>query len=123
MSRRVKPIRTSRREAKVTRTRQLGETGHIYTQVSLCGTSGQRRMKAMVDTGATLTVVPSRIAEKIGIPRLPMTLKLELADGRQVAAEAGTAILSCRGIQVPATVVIVPRAKPLLGAELNFSNT
>ncbi len=95
MSRRVKPIRTSKREAKVTRTRQLGETGHIYTQVSLCGTSGQRRMKAMVDTGATLTVVPSRIAEKIGIPRLPMTLKLELADGRQVAAEAGPAILSC----------------------------
>jgi predicted aspartyl protease len=71
----------------------------------------------MVDTGATLTVLPPRIAEEIGIPRLPMTLRLELADGRHVAAEAGPVILSCRGIQVPATVVIVPRARPLLGTQ------
>ena len=34
----------------------------------------------MVDTGATLTVLPPRIAEEIGVPRLPMMLKLELAD-------------------------------------------
>jgi len=71
----------------------------------------------MVDTGATLTVLPPRIAEEIGVPRLPMTLKLELADGRRVAAEAGPVILSCRGIQVPATAVIVPKARPLLGAQ------
>lgn len=38
----------------------------------------------MLDTGVTLTVVPPRIAKEIGIPRLPMTLKLELADGRQL---------------------------------------
>jgi predicted aspartyl protease len=101
-------VKTSRREAKVTPARKPREAGHIYAQVSLSGVSGQRRVKAMVDTGATLTVVPPRIAEEIGIPRLPMTLKLELADGRQLTAEAGPVILSCRDTQVPARLLLCP---------------
>jgi len=117
MTRRAKLIRTSKRGARISPAKRPKEAGHVYAQVGLWGTSGQRRVRAMVDTGATLTVLPPRIAEEIGVPRLPMTLKLELADRRQIAAEAGPVILSCRGIQVPATVVIVPRAKPLLGAQ------
>lgn len=89
----------------------------IYTTITVGGAFGEKRSKALVDTGATLVTLPPRIADAIGIPKLPGRIEVKLADGRKVKAEAGPVILKVKRKTVPATAVILKGAQPLLGAQ------
>ena len=41
--------------------------GHISTKIKLIGSKGKTDVKALVDTGSSLTVIPESIANKIGM--------------------------------------------------------
>jgi len=84
--------------------------GHIHQQVRL---RAERAItiRILVDTGATFSVIPRRLARALGItPR--RSVSVGLADGRRVRLKADVAIIQIDGREAPATVVD-PRKKRL----------
>ncbi len=70
----------------------------------------------LVDSGATLTMVPSRILHEVGIAPFRRD-RCEMADGTPIDLEVGVAMLTVKGTQVAAEVLFGPDdAEPLLGA-------
>lgn len=69
----------------------------------------------LVDTGATLSVIPRELADRLGVPRLgPRTV--QLAGGKELAVEAGVVHVKINGREAPTTVLILGN-EPLLGVE------
>jgi clan AA aspartic protease len=71
----------------------------------------------LVDTGATFTVIPKRLAKAIGMRRPQRLVKVRLADGRALRLGADVAILQIDGRQAPATVLVGKVDEPVLGVE------
>ncbi len=61
-------------------------------------------MVALADTGATLTVMPGEVLDRLGIRRL-RRVALVLADGRRQEREVGDAMVTLNGDSVPCRVV------------------
>ncbi len=59
---------------------------------------------ALADTGATLTVMPGEVLDRLGIRRL-RRVALVLADGRRQEREVGDAMVALNGDSVPCRVV------------------
>ena len=74
------------------------------------------RPEAMVDTGASYTVVPRDLAKRAGL-RSSFTRPVHLADGRIGQFGVATALVKVDGREAPVTVFISPRGEVLLGAE------
>ncbi|OYT52462.1 hypothetical protein B6U66_01800 [Candidatus Bathyarchaeota archaeon ex4484_135] len=91
--------------------------GHIYVEAVLRGARRERRVRMLVDTGATYTIIPPELADDIGLVRLPFRTEVVLADGRRAEVEAGIAELSAEGRRAPVTVLVMPIEEPLLGSE------
>ena len=71
------------------------------------------RVEALVDTGATYTVLPRRLLEELGI--IPhRRARFVLADGREIELELGRAWIRING-QEEHTLVVFGE-EPLLGA-------
>lgn len=80
--------------------------------------SGQRfeALEALVDTGATYTVVPAPVLERLGVPRHARD-RFVLADGRGVELDFGHTWARVDGRTVITLVVFgEPGARTLLGA-------
>jgi clan AA aspartic protease len=73
-------------------------------------------MKALVDTGATFSVLPSRVAERIGL-KAAGGFSVELADGTVRKMPVATGVFRVDGRRAPATVLVAPAGEPLLGVE------
>ena len=72
----------------------------------------------LVDTGATHTVLPKDLAERLGVAKSPRRLRVQLADGRTRSMHFGTVLLRLAGREAGDTVLIGPRgSEPLLGVE------
>ena len=54
--------------------------GHTFVNVYLEGTKKGEEMKVLVDTGATFTVIPKDLAERLGVPKLRKE-RVKLANG------------------------------------------
>ena len=91
--------------------------GHIYVNVEIRASRATKRVRMLVDTGATYTIIPPQLADEIGLVRLPFRVSVTLADGRQAEVEAGVAELSVAGRRAPITVLVMEVAEPLLGSE------
>lgn len=89
--------------------------GHIFTDAYLEGLVSGEKVRMLVDTGATLTVISSELAERLGVSRLK-SRKVKLANGIEVNAEAGAINIKVNGREVPTTVLIMGE-EPLLGVE------
>ena len=89
--------------------------GVIRIEVGLGG-KREVRAQALVDTGATFTVIPANIARKVGL-KLLAPVKVQLADGSTRRMPAATAMIRVNGRRSPATVLISPSGEVLLGAE------
>jgi len=73
--------------------------------------------KLLVDTGATYTVIPREIAEKVGVHVTPYSVELILADKGRRKAEIGVAEIEVEARRAPVDVAIVDDGFPLLGVQ------
>lgn len=73
-------------------------------------------IEALVDTGASYTMIPSPILERLGVRR-ERTETFELADGRTIELDFGQTSVRVAGRAVITLVVFAePRSQALLGA-------
>ena len=71
---------------------------------------------AMVDTGASYTIVPARLLRDLGVEPID-TIGLVMADGRSVEYDLGEARATINGRSIPTLVVFGDdEARALLGA-------
>ena len=89
--------------------------GHVFTDVYLEGLESSEKVRMLVDTGATLTVISSELAQRLGVPKLKPR-KVKLANGIEVNAEAGIINIKINGREAP-TAVLIMGEEPLLGVE------
>ena len=81
--------------------------GQVHVEiVAVNSRTGARSqpMIALADTGATLSVMPGRILDGLGIPRA-RSVVLVLADGRRPRRDVGDAEVVLNGDSVPCRVV------------------
>jgi len=90
--------------------------GHIHQSVELRAQKSAT-VRMLVDTGATFSVIPDRLARAVGIKRLRRMVAIRLADGRRVRLDAGVAIFRIDGREAPATILVGEVAEPVLGVE------
>lgn len=91
--------------------------GHVYVEAEL---SWKRRLRVrlLVDTGATHSLLPSDLASRLGISPSPRKVSVELADGRRKSLPLGTVVVRLLGREAGETVLIgPPGTEPLLGVE------
>jgi len=68
---------------------------------------------ALVDTAATLTVVPRDVLQQLGIQTI-RRVSLLLADGRRIEREVGEALVQVNGDAVPSRIVFGESGDPVL---------
>ena len=86
--------------------------------VTLGSMDGERslELEAMVDTGASYTIVPASRLRDLGVPPIDK-IGLVLADGRPVEYDMGEAMATVNGRRIPTLVVFgEDNARALLGA-------
>src|ERR671935_2011946 len=91
--------------------------GHVLVDAEL---SWKRtaRVRLLVDTGATHSVLPSDLADRLGVVRSPRPIRVELADGSHRSMRVGTVIVRLLGREAGDAALIAGRgAEPVLGIE------
>ncbi len=92
--------------------------GILYHEIEIGSPDGTRfeTLEAMVDTGASYTVVPSDVLRTLGI-RAHRRMGFRLADGTRIEKDVGSAIIRVLGQQETSMVVFgEPGGPVLLGA-------
>ena len=92
--------------------------GTFTVSVEVGGMGGRRfvRVEALVDTGASHSVIPRPLLEELGV-RPVHRVPFRLADERRVEYDVGPALLRLSGLEIPVMVVFGDEdATPLLGA-------
>jgi len=90
--------------------------GHIHKKVRLRAQKAAI-IRMLVDTGATFTIIPSRMARTLGIRRPRRFVRVRLADGRRVRLGADIAVVQVDGREAPATILVGKVDEPILGVE------
>jgi clan AA aspartic protease len=91
--------------------------GHVVVEAELAGARRQR-VRLLVDTGATYTVLPADLARRLEITEAPRRLRVRLADGRTKSMRVGTVFVRLLGREAASTALIgAPGLEPLLGVE------
>ena len=88
--------------------------GHTFVNAYLEGRKREEEVKMLVDTGATFTVIPKELAERLDIPKLRKK-RVKLAN--EMETEAGLAHIKIKEGEAPVTVLIMDCEEPLLGVE------
>ena len=86
--------------------------GHVYQRIKL-GAVNEEDLTILVDTGATLSLIPPALADRLGIRKQVIVL----ADGRRIEAEVGVVMVEIGDRKAASTVVIADCDEPLLGVE------
>lgn len=84
--------------------REMGEVRVAIVVVNPRTGARSEEIRALADTGATLTVIPGAILERLGVQKL-RTISLVLADGRRAERGVGDAAVAVNGEAVPCRVV------------------
>ena len=82
----------------------MGEMRVAIVVVNLRTGARSPEITALADTGATLTVIPGEILQRLEVPKL-RTISLVLADGRRAERSVGDALVTVNGESVPSRVV------------------
>jgi len=92
--------------------------GHLYTDIMVRGTKTEEELKGvLVDTGATYTVLPQDILEKIGASRIPTEVETELGNGKKVKARAYGIVIRIKDAEAPSIAITFEGAKTVIGVE------
>jgi len=94
-----------------------GNMGHIYVEAALEGIRGKKVMRALVDTGATYTVIDKMVAEEIGVVHTPWREDVQLADGQGVEAEIALARVRILDRAFTVKVLVMKAPEPLIGVD------
>ena len=90
-----------------------------FTEVIKVGTSDRRRfeaVEALVDTGATYTMLPSSLLRELGVTPIE-TRTFTIANGQRIRREIGEAVVQIGDRALTTLVVFADdEATPLLGA-------
>jgi predicted aspartyl protease len=89
--------------------------GHVFTRAVFRGRGEVVFDEILVDTGATFTVLPLEVAEKL--IETPFTVELKLGDGRRVAARVYIAEVEIEGRRGPVRVLAFQGAVPVIGVD------
>ena len=91
--------------------------GTFSVTISVAGDDqSSEELEALVDTGATNTVIPAALLQRLGV-QPHRTSIFQLADGREVEMEIGRAWVRVDGQREFTQVVFGPEgSKPILGA-------
>jgi len=88
----------------------------VYTKVRLIGTNVRHEIEnLLVDTGATFTVLPRELLEKVGAAKVPTRTKLELGYDRSVDAEVYAVVMVIEDREGATLAVTFEGAKAVLG--------
>ena len=91
--------------------------GHVVVDAELAGAK-RERVRVLVDTGATYSVLPADLAKRLKITEAPRRLKVRLVDGRRKSMRVGTVFVRLLGREAADTALIGPPGiEPLLGVE------
>lgn len=91
--------------------------GHFYIDVELQGAKGTKAVRALVDTGATYTVISPELADEIGVVKTPWVDKVRLADGRTIEAERIGARIQILDRATAVWVLVMDTPEVLIGAD------
>ena len=91
--------------------------GFIYADVVLRGPGGERRLRMLVDTGATLTWIPEAIARDLGARKLgPVSIRV--ADNRVIERLHGELEVEIMGRKATRLIVFAQAGEePLVGVD------
>ncbi len=89
--------------------------GTFMYPIEVGNPQGQRfeRVEALVDTGATFTVLPGSLLRDLGIPA-HRRIRFRLADGSVLEREAGETLVRLDGQVITTTVVFAEEGAPSL---------
>jgi len=91
--------------------------GHVVVDAELAG-ARRARVRVLVNTGATYSVLPADLAKRLRITEAPRRLKVRLADGGRKSMRVGTVFVRLLGREAVDTALIGPPGiDPLLGVE------
>jgi predicted aspartyl protease len=74
-------------------------------------------VRMLVDTDATFSVIPPRLARALGIKQPRRSVSVTVADGRRVRLGADLAVVKIDGREAPTTILIGTVSEPILGVE------
>jgi predicted aspartyl protease len=92
--------------------------GHLHTDMTVRGNKAAVELKSvLIDTGATYTVLPEEVLEKVGAGRIPGELKVELGNGETVKAKAYGVAITIEEVESPAVSITFDGAQTVIGVE------
>ena len=90
--------------------------GHVHVDARVFARRSAR-VRFLVDTGATYSVVPPDRARRLEAPPTAARFTVTLADGTRRRVRGCTLGVELVGRTAPMTALLVARAEPLLGVE------
>lgn len=89
--------------------------GHVFVKARFMGNRGDKIADALIDTGATYTVIPRRLAEEIGAPGTGIYAEVKTANG-VAKLEFTHVVLEIEGIRALEAVLVSDSLEiPLIG--------
>lgn len=89
--------------------------GLFYVKGSLMGPAGHQEVEFLVDTGATLLVVPQPLADRLGLAPT-RSQRIVIAGGQREVWPVAEVRLALDGQETTTPCFISPAGPPLLGA-------
>ncbi len=91
--------------------------GHVYVDAELSWVQTEQ-VRLLVETGATYTLLPEDLVQRLGMARSPRPVRVTLANGSERKFQLGTVLVRLEQREAGATVRIAPTgSEPLLGIE------
>ena len=90
--------------------------GHVRENVELVAEKSVR-VRMLVDTGATFSVIPKTLAQAIGVKPRGRPYTVTLADGRRVKCASDIVRYRIGKREAPGVILVGDVTEPLLGVE------
>jgi len=93
--------------------------GHIHKDIYVRGGEAHRwlKVRALVDSGATFSLLPHGLARRAGLDPAKLNYKVRLANGKAVRVGGDLGLIRIDGREVPATILVGDADEPILGVE------
>ena len=83
--------------------------GHVHVEAGVIGLKGSEKVKALVDTGATYSMLPLPLVKKLEVIETPFTEEVKLTDGSMKSMHVGLCYLEIANRRIV--------SKPLIGGD------